>query len=51
MMLDHLGLATEAQRVEAAVARVYREGRHLTTDQGGQATTTEFCKAILSALS
>jgi 3-isopropylmalate dehydrogenase len=51
MMLDHLGLATEAQRLEAAVARVYRESRHLTPDQGGQATTAEFCKAVVSALS
>jgi isocitrate/isopropylmalate dehydrogenase len=33
------------------VARVYREGRHLTPDQGGQATTTEFSKAVVSSLS
>ena len=50
MMLDHMGLADEAQRLEAAVARVYREGRHLTRDQGGAATTREFCKAALEAL-
>jgi len=50
MMLDHMGLADEAQRLEAAVALVYREGRHLTRDQGGAATTREFCKAALEAL-
>ena len=49
-MLDHMGLADEAQRLEAAVARVYREGRYLTRDQGGAATTREFCKAALEAL-
>ena len=50
MMLDHMGLADEARRLEAAVARVYRERRRLTRDQGGTATTREFCKATLEAL-
>ncbi len=50
MMLEHMGLVAEAQRLEAAVARVYRDGRHLTRDQGGTATTREFCKATLEAL-
>lgn len=50
MMLEHMGLAAEAERLEAAVARVYRERRHLTPDQGGSATTREFCKATLEAL-
>jgi isocitrate/isopropylmalate dehydrogenase len=45
-----MGLADEAQRLEAAVALVYREGGHLTRDQGGVATTREFCKAALEAL-
>ncbi len=50
MMLDHMGLADEARRLETAVARVYRERRHLTRDQGGTATTREFCKATLDSL-
>jgi isocitrate/isopropylmalate dehydrogenase len=50
MMLEHLELAAEAQRLEAAVARVYREGRHLTPDQGGRATTKEFARGVLAAL-
>ncbi len=50
MMLEHMGLTAEAERLEAAVARVYREGKHLTRDQGGTATTKEFCKATLAAL-
>jgi isocitrate/isopropylmalate dehydrogenase len=50
MMLDHAGLAAEAERLEAAVARVYRVGKHLTADQGGNGTTTGFVSAVLDAL-
>jgi 3-isopropylmalate dehydrogenase len=49
MMLDHLGLGAEALALEAAVAAVYREGKRLTADQGGKATTREFCQAVLAA--
>ena len=50
MMLDHLGFGAAARRLEAAVARVYAVGRVLTPDQGGGATTTEFCTAVADAL-
>jgi isocitrate/isopropylmalate dehydrogenase len=50
MMLDHMGLGAEAQRLEAAVVAVYRDGAHLTADQGGKATTREFCQAVLTEL-
>jgi 3-isopropylmalate dehydrogenase len=50
MMLDHVGLPAEAERLDAAVAAVYREGKHLTRDQGGQATTKAFCQAVLARL-
>ena len=50
MMLEHMGLTGEAARLEAAVARVYREGRTLTADQGGKATTRQFAQAVLAAL-
>ena len=50
MMLDYLGLDTEAARLGAAVARVYAAGRTLTPDQGGTASTTEFCDAVAQAL-
>jgi 3-isopropylmalate dehydrogenase len=50
MMLEHMGLTGEAARLEAAVARVYREGRTLTADQGGKATTRKFAQAVLAAL-
>jgi isocitrate/isopropylmalate dehydrogenase len=50
MMLDHLGLAAAARRLEAAVERVYAAGRTLTPDQGGKASTTEFCAAVAREL-
>jgi 3-isopropylmalate dehydrogenase len=50
LMLDHAGLPAEAARLEAAVARVYRDGKYLTPDQGGHATTADFTKAVLGAL-
>jgi isocitrate/isopropylmalate dehydrogenase len=50
MMLEHMGLTRESERLEAAVARVYHERKALTADQGGQATTKEFAQAVLAAL-
>jgi isocitrate/isopropylmalate dehydrogenase len=50
MMLEHMGLGTEAARLEAAVARVHRAGKTLTADQGGKATTKEFARAVLEAV-
>jgi isocitrate/isopropylmalate dehydrogenase len=49
LLLDHLGLATESRRLEAAVARVYRDGKRLTPDQGGTAGTKEMSAAVLDA--
>lgn len=46
MMLDYLGYREEAERIETAMAAVYRQGLFLTPDQGGQASTTEFVKAV-----
>jgi isocitrate dehydrogenase (NAD+) len=50
MMLDHLGEANAARRAEAALHRVYREGRSLTRDVGGTATTAEFTDAVIHSL-
>jgi isocitrate/isopropylmalate dehydrogenase len=49
LMLEHMGLAAEAARLEAAVARVYRDGKPLTPDQGGTATTKAMGAAVLAA--
>lgn len=49
LMLEHLGLTDEARRLEAAVARVYRDGTTLTPDQRGTATTRQMAAAVLAA--
>jgi isocitrate/isopropylmalate dehydrogenase len=49
LMLDHLGLADEASRLQAALARVYRDGKALTPDQRGTATTRQMAAAVLAA--
>jgi isocitrate/isopropylmalate dehydrogenase len=46
LMLEYLGYADEARRLDAAVSLVYAEGHCLTPDQGGTATTEQFCAAI-----
>ena len=49
LLLDHVGLGAEATRLEAALARVYRDGKALTPDQGGPATTKQMAAAVLAA--
>jgi len=46
LMLDYLACAEAARRLEAAVEHVYADGRPLTPDQGGTATTLEFAAAV-----
>jgi isocitrate/isopropylmalate dehydrogenase len=50
MMLGHLGFADAAERLDSALSRVYAEGRVLTPDQGGSASTTEFCEAVAALI-
>ena len=50
MMLDHLGFSDAASGITNAVEAVYAEGRSLTPDQGGSASTTDFCEAITRKL-
>jgi isocitrate dehydrogenase (NAD+) len=49
MMLRHLGEMGAAQRIEEALHRVYREGKSLTRDVGGKASTAEFTGAVIAA--
>lgn len=51
MMLDYLQMRDEASALEKAVAEVYREGKTLTYDQGGSATTSQFAEAVLRKIS
>jgi isocitrate/isopropylmalate dehydrogenase len=46
MMLEYLGFEPAARRLASAVERVYADERRLTPDQGGSATTLEFCAAV-----
>lgn len=50
MMLEYLDFKAAASRLESAIYAVYREGQHLTRDQGGKATTTEFSEAVKAHL-
>lgn len=50
LLLEHLGENSAAQKIEAAVAQVYRAGRRLPPDVGGHASTTEFCAAVCDAV-
>lgn len=50
MMLDHLGETDAARGIEKALHEVYREGKFLTRDVGGSATTAEFSEAIVRSM-
>jgi isocitrate dehydrogenase (NAD+) len=50
MMLDHLGERSAARRIDAALEKIYVEGRHTTQDVGGTATTQQFTDAVVSAI-
>jgi len=50
LMLRHLGEASAADRIMRAAETVYREGRVLTRDVGGQASTEEFTDEIIRHL-
>lgn len=47
LMLAHLGEDAAAKRLQAAIEWVYAEGKHLTPDVGGQASTDEFTDAVV----
>ncbi len=50
LLLDHLGEAEAARRVRSGVDQVLLEGRWLTPDLGGAATTSELALAICEAM-
>ncbi len=50
MLLEYLGYEKEAAHLEAAVYKVYQDGKYLTPDQGGSASTTQFCEAVRANL-
>jgi len=50
MMLRYLGEAKAADRMEAAIAQVLRDGRDVTADLGGKGGTRRMTEAIVSAI-
>jgi isocitrate dehydrogenase (NAD+) len=50
LMLNFIGESYTADRVEQALWRVYRDGKHMTRDLGGKASTQEFGDAVIAAL-
>ncbi len=50
LMLKHLGEKEAADRIVAGVARVLKEGKKVTYDQGGTASTSEMADAIIAAM-
>lgn len=50
MMLQHMQEVTAANRLRDAILEVYREGKTLTPDVGGKASTDEFADAVIAKL-
>jgi isocitrate dehydrogenase (NAD+) len=50
LMLVYLDEAKAASRIESSLHKVYREGKSLTRDVGGAATTKEFTDAVIRTL-
>jgi isocitrate dehydrogenase (NAD+) len=50
MMLEHLGEPEAAARLQAAITRVYADGKRLTADLGGAASTEQFTDAVVEAM-
>jgi isocitrate dehydrogenase (NAD+) len=50
MMLIHLGESAAANKLQKAIELVYREGKSLTGDVGGTASTEDFTDAVIRAI-
>ena len=50
LMLAHLGEREPARRLQHAIESVYAEGKRLTTDVGGNASTSDFTEAIIEQM-
>lgn len=50
MMLQHMGLTTEADKIQKAIFDTLAEGKFLTGDLGGKASTSEYTEAIMKKL-
>lgn len=50
MMLRHLKEVDASERLKAAVEKVYAEGKNITGDVGGKASTSQFTDAVIANL-
>src|SRR5271169_993795 len=50
MMLMYLGERSAALRIEDALVQVYRDGKNVTRDVGGQSGTKQFTDAVIEAM-
>lgn len=50
MMLDKMGLTSQSVKIKNAVQKTYEQGKYLTGDLGGKATTTDFVTAVIDNL-
>jgi isocitrate dehydrogenase (NAD+) len=50
LMLRHIGEDAAAKRIEDSLHSVYRDGKTLTRDVGGKASTTEFTDAVIGTM-
>ena len=50
MMLRHLKEDAAADRIEDAITRAFKEGKHLTYDLGGKAKCSEFTDYVISKM-
>jgi isocitrate dehydrogenase (NAD+) len=50
MMLRHMSLNNHADKIEKAIFDTLAEGKQITGDLGGKASTGQFTKAIISRL-
>jgi isocitrate dehydrogenase (NAD+) len=50
MMLRHMGLVEQGEKVQRAVLKVLAEGKVTTGDLGGKSKTIEFTDAVIKAL-
>eukprot|EP00250_Pteridium_aquilinum_P006478 c16393_g1_i1 orf=201-1331(+) len=50
MMLRHLGMTEKADRIHAAIMKTIEEGKYLTGDLGGKASTSDYTKAVCDNL-
>jgi len=50
MMLRHMSLNDYADRIEKAIFDTLGEGKNITGDLGGKASTSQYTNAIISRL-